>query len=305
MTDLAEGLPLSDVSATMLLTLYCHVLASTAKRPLLVDPQSVRIWEALKPDLIRSEDPRVKRLIVNRLPKLAITYVALRAKRIDQYARRFLERHPSGHVVSLGCGLDPRASRLDLETSRFTDVDLPAVIALKRRFVMESERYRLLAASVTDPTWLEGLDAKPGEPMLFLAEGLFMYLREGEVRTLLRELQRRFPGSELVCEVFNRRWLDPRVYWLVRWKLQRQLGLGPDATFRFGIREADAFESWGAGIRFLDDWSFLDEAFRDIGWIKAGSRCALFREAQWIVHYRLDDPAREARKRFIPSTTRR
>lgn len=289
MTDLAEGLPLSDVSATMLLTLYCHVQASTGPRPLLHDPQSVRIWEALKPDLARSGDPRVRRLLSERIPRLAVTYVALRARRVDRYATEFLARHPRAQIVSLGCGLDPRFSRIDNGTCRFTDVDLPSVITLKRRFVPESERYRMLAASVTDPQWVEGLPDDEG-PRLFLAEGLFMYLREAEIRSLVRLLQARFPGSELVCEVLNRRWLSPWLGGWVRAETRRQLGMGPDATFRFGLSHPREMETWGPGIRFLDDWAYLDEPVWEIGWVKAGAWNPFFRTTQWLVHYRLEAP---------------
>lgn len=290
MTERMTGLALSDVSATMLLTLYCHARASTAKRPLLEDPESVRIWEALKPELARSGDPRVKRLLADRLPKLAITYVATRARRFDAYVRDFLGRNPSAHVVSLGSGLDPRFSRVDNGALRFTDVDLPPVISLKRRFVTETERYRLMAASVTDPLWMDSLSSRPGEPILFLAEGLFMYLPEAEIKALVRRLQARFPGCELVCEVIHRRWLDPWLAWMLRLNLRTQLALGPDAMFRFGIREARELEAWGSGIHFLDDWSILDAEFREIGWVKAGAPFTSIRNTQWLVHYRLDAP---------------
>ncbi len=288
MTHRSKAITLSDVSATMLLTLYCHARSSVAAPPLLHDPESLRIWQALQPELAGSLDPLVKRLLSNGIPELAVTYISARARRFDRYARDFMDRAPSGTVVSLGCGLDPRFSRVDNGSVRFVDLDLPDVIALKHRFVTESERYRLLAASVTDPHWLDHLTEFQGQPMLFLSEGLFMYLSEADVKTLVLRLQKHFPGSELVCEVVNRRWLDPRMYWLVRLKLRRQLGLGPDADFRFGIRHGDELQQWGPGIQLLDEWSFLDEDPRDIGWVKWFAGLDVFRTAQWIVHYRLN-----------------
>ncbi len=286
MTEQASGIALSDVSATMLLTLYCHVRAQGARPPLLRDPESLRVWEALRPKLATAADPRVKRLLTHRIPALGVSYIAMRARCFDAAVRDFLRRHPSGRVVSMGCGLDPRFSRIDNGQVSFVDVDLPPVIALKAEFFAESDRYRMIAASVTDPHWLDALGPHPG-PTLFLAEGLFMYLSEGDVRGLVSRLLQRFPGSELIFEVVNRRWLDPRVYWLVRHKLRRRFGLGPDAVFRFGLAEGRELETWDPKIRFLEEWSFMDESWRDVGWVKAFSGIPVFRRAQWVVRYRL------------------
>lgn len=287
MTHGSTGIALSDVSATMLLTLYCHVRAQQARHPLLRDPESSRLWEALRPKLSESPDPRVARLLSHRIPALGVTYIAMRARHFDQVVRDFLARFPAGRVVSMGCGLDPRFSRIDNGTMQFVDVDLPPVIALKSEFFAESDRYRLLAASVTAPGWLDALGESPS-PTLFLAEGLFMYLTEDQVRSLVLGLQSRFPGSELLFEAINRRWLDPSVYWLVRRKLQRQFGLGPDAIFRFGLATGRDLETWGSGIHLLEEWSFMDESWRDVGWVKAFAGFEIFRKAQWLVHYRLD-----------------
>jgi|GEM_PF-3245055 len=49
------------------------------------------------------------------------------------------------------------------------------------------------------------------------AGGLFMYLREEQVRSLVLELAEVFPGSELVCEVAGRFAADMmRTRWAVR-----------------------------------------------------------------------------------------
>ncbi len=287
MTPSSARIALSDVSATMLLTLYCHVRDQQARHPILPDPESLRLWEALRPKLSEAQDPRLARLLSSRIPDLGVTYVAMRARYFDQVVRDFLTRFPVGRVVNMGCGLDPRFSRVDNGIMQFVDVDLPPVIALKSAFFAESDRYRLIAAAVTDPGWLDVLGESPA-PTLFLAEGLFMYLTEDQVRSLVLGLQRRFPGSELLFEGINRRWLDPKVYWLLRCKLRRGFGLGPDATFRFGLANSHEVEAWGPGIRWLDEWSFMDASWSAIGWVKAFAGVQVFRKAMWLVRYRLE-----------------
>ncbi len=56
------------------------------------------------------------------------------------------------------------------EGVRWFDVDLPQVIALRRQLHSESETYRLVGSSVTDPGWLN--EFPTDGPVLIVAEGL-------------------------------------------------------------------------------------------------------------------------------------
>jgi O-methyltransferase involved in polyketide biosynthesis len=61
--------------------------------------------------------------------------------------------------------------------------------------------YRMLPASVTDPSWLAGI---PGDrPVLFLGEGLTMYLTQDDGLVLLRRVVDRFTSGELQFDTFN------------------------------------------------------------------------------------------------------
>ncbi|WP_208719834.1 class I SAM-dependent methyltransferase [Amycolatopsis circi] len=76
--------------------------------------------------------------------------------------------------------MDSRAFRLDPPSGvRWFDVDLPDVIALRRKLYSADDGYRTIAASVTDSGWLDEIPAD--RPTLILAEGLLRYLREAEV----------------------------------------------------------------------------------------------------------------------------
>jgi hypothetical protein len=50
-----------------------------------------------------------------------------------------------------------------------------------------------------------------------------MYLHRTDVKSLVLELQSRFPGSELVCGVFNDLWLKKLPKGLVNFKMRREL----------------------------------------------------------------------------------
>ncbi len=59
--------------------------------------------------------------------------VALRGTQFDSWITDYLNGHPDAVVLHLGCGLHSRAFRIAPEGVRWFDVDLPQVIALRRK----------------------------------------------------------------------------------------------------------------------------------------------------------------------------
>jgi hypothetical protein len=90
-----------DVSATSLVTLYCHAIEARSDRPILADPRSVAIAAELNRLLSPPADPLEKALVSGTLDRKLVVHIALRAKRYDDYVREFLARHPDGVVVNI------------------------------------------------------------------------------------------------------------------------------------------------------------------------------------------------------------
>ena len=286
-TELANVL-LNDVAATSFITLYCHALESESENPIINDPKAVEIVQLINSQLAKSESKLHRKMAKGKLDQKLIVHIALRARRYDQYVQKFLSQSPNGIIVNIGCGFDTRFYRIDNGQVDFYDLDLPEVIEIKQRLLTDNRRYHFISSSVLQYEWLEEL-AQPGNrPILFLAEGVFMYLQPAEVRDLVLKLQSEFPGSELVCEVFNSLWLSPPLKKMVNFKMQRELHIGKDATFNFGIRHSQEMENWNSGIEFLDDWTYLDEPEPKIGWLRIFRNLEIFRRTQWTVHYRLN-----------------
>lgn len=277
---------LSSVSATAFITLFARAAETQTAQPILRDPQAVAIAEQLRPLLAQSERDLCRRLAAGRMEPMVVVTMAQRARRYDAYVRDFCVRRPDAAIVSLGCGLDTRFSRVDDGRLLFYDLDLPAMIDLKRTLLAEGARYQFIASSVLDFTWMDRLPAG-GRACLFLAEGLFMYLMPAEVKNLVLELARCFPGCELVCEVFNNRWLRPPWKALVDRRMQGRLGFSADSVFRSGVDSERHFEPWAPAIQFLDDWSYFDDdepKLRRYHWYR---HVPLLRKTQWTLHYRL------------------
>jgi O-methyltransferase involved in polyketide biosynthesis len=121
-------------------------------------------------------------------------------REFDRYVRDFLSRHPEAAVVHIGCGLDTRFERVCSEQPdngrvEWYDLDLPEVIALRRKHLGdEGGRYRLLACSVLEDAWLNAVSVHSQRPFLFLAETVFVYFTEAQVKSLVLKLRDHFPA---------------------------------------------------------------------------------------------------------------
>lgn len=158
--------------------LYSRAVESRRPNPIFVDEKAQEILGHVEYDFDKLKIPR----------KTAVT-LCLRAKKIDAYTREFLARHPRSVVVHLGCGLDSRWTRVNKGEVEWYDLDMPKVIDLRRKFYEETETYRMIPSSVTDLGWM-GIISPRGRPVLVIAEGLLMYLKEEEVKALILKPKR-------------------------------------------------------------------------------------------------------------------
>jgi O-methyltransferase involved in polyketide biosynthesis len=286
--DPTNPISLPDVAETGMLTFYCHAIESQNPNPILLDQKAVEISRQLNPVFANSSSRLLRDLAEGKVKKELVVHITLRASRYDEYAKSFLREHPDGILVNIGCGMDSRFARVDNGTLTCFDLDLPEMIEFKRQFYDESDRYHLIAASVFDYGWMEQVANIGKGPVLFMAEGVFMYLEAGRVRDLILNLQSRFPGSELVCEVVTA--LFTRKPWnrMVALKLNQQLGVGKGAAFTFGVRNSRELETWHPGIEYLDDWSYFDTQHPRLGWVGLIGKIKFMRGVQYTVHYRLN-----------------
>ncbi len=188
---------LSGVPETMLWAL--HNRASEARRhdTVLVDPESIRIHDAIDYDFARHFGR----------PEGSL---AVRAAEIDAVLRKWLELHPDGFIVSLGEGLETQVGRVDNGRLRWLSVDLPAAIGLRERFLRPTERFRHMSVSALDSAWMDVVDTSSG--VFIVAQGLLMYLEPDKVRRLLSDIADRFPGAEMVFDVVPR-WFSCLTLW--------------------------------------------------------------------------------------------
>lgn len=263
-------LTLTPEQETLLITLYAKA-----------QPGNPLFFDQTAKDVLNRVDYDFTRLHV---PYMTVALVCQRAKKLDAITRDFLAEHPGGVVLQLGCGLDNRFWRVDNGSVTWYDLDMPPVAELRRQFFTASERYHLIAASVTDRQWLATV-VSGGRPVLVVAEGLLMYLGEAEVRRLVLQLHETFPGCRLIADVFSRL--------MARSATKHPSLKYTGATIGWGIDDAHELEAWAPGLRLLEEWYFTDDP--DLARLSFGYRMAyrlagafkIVQRAHRIVYYQL------------------
>ena len=229
------GVQWGSVEWTNLCMLYLRACESRLAQPVLGDHFASQ-------DVARI-DYDFKRIHRRVRPAANQFAVALRGAQLDAWTTDYLNGHPDAVVLHLGCGLHSRAFRLAVPQGvRWFDVDLPQVIALRRELYSESETYRMIGSSVTDPGWLDELPA--GGPVLIVAEGLLMYLAPADVPELLHRLVDRFDTGELLADLLSK-W-GPR--------LSRIVAPG---LIKWGTGDGREITRWDARLRLIEDTPVL------------------------------------------------
>ncbi len=260
---------LGGVPETLLITLYRRAVESQRPDALIHDAKAVEVVRKLDYDFARL-----------RLQGHDEVSLVMRVRYFDRKVQDFLRRNPGAAVVHLGCGFDTRFERVDDGRVQWFDLDLPEVIALRRKLIGgETERYHLLSGSAFEDAWLEALNPYLDKAFLFVAEGVLIYFDEAQVKALVRKLRERFPGAELVC--------DASTPFVIRSDNLQLMFSGVKARLRWGLKHGRDVESWGEGIAMLEEWFYFDDPEPRMAAYRWMRHIALLGKSTGIFHYRL------------------
>jgi methyltransferase (TIGR00027 family) len=247
---------LTEVSETALITLRSRVIEARKANPVLQDPVGEECFEALM--AIAPDDLR-KRVMERKLSPVLTLHIALRARKYDLLCREFLEEYPVGLIVSLGCGFDTRFWRLGGGDLNYLELDLPGVIRTKQDLLKDKITYPMIDDSVLEEQWITKVTKVQTERVLFVAEGLFMYLPRDQVIQTLTRLGDAFHHSRLVMEVVAEKYTQGWRKKMVERKMRKGAGSTAGDYYQYGIREAKELESYHAGFRLRGEWTFFED----------------------------------------------
>jgi O-methyltransferase involved in polyketide biosynthesis len=228
---------LGDVQKTSLIPLYSRAIEMRSGSGILRDPKAVEIVEAVDYDFSGLDEGS------------NVICCVLRAAVFDDWARRFIARHPFATVIEIGAGLNSRYERLDNGHLHWMDLDLEDVMRLRRHFFIDTNRRTSVAGSVVDENWADLALERPA-PYLLLAEGVFAYLSESQVRGALGVIARRFAGARVAFDFAGRG--------VVEAARRHGIARGMNARLAWACDDARHVEAWNLGYTLLESWTLTD-----------------------------------------------
>jgi O-methyltransferase involved in polyketide biosynthesis len=197
---------LSGTQASMLVCLWGRAQLSKKYRQLFNDEKAIELVEKIDYDFstIQSDIP-FEDIVSNislegGLPLLSL--FTLRAKQFDNKVKAYIGEHPQASVVNIGAGLDTTFYRIDNGAIHWYDLDLPAVIDIRRQLLPEPDRVTYIAQSLLDPSWCEDVNTENG--VFMLAGGVLGWLEEAQAKQFFSMLADNFPDGEIVFNFRSR-----------------------------------------------------------------------------------------------------
>jgi hypothetical protein len=221
---------LTGAAETMLQSFYARAKYSRTKNHKFYDAKAIEFVEKIDYDFSKAEkdstmsDGVIARTIV-----------------FDELVKDFIDKNPDCTVVNIACGLDTRFYRMDNGKITWYNVDLPETIEVRDAIYGESGRVSTIGISALDPAWAEKV-TKRGK-MLFVIEGLSMYLTSEENAQMLSVIRDNFDNATVFFETISKRWVNGE-------KAEKSIQ-ETGAKFVFG---ADTFDDLGAvakGFRMI------------------------------------------------------
>ena len=220
-------------------------------------------------------------------------YLEVRTRYFDDWAQEAVRSCKAHQLVILGAGMDTRAFRLPWpEGLNVWEVDTPELLELKEERLRSAgaraacERVAV-DADLTSGSWPRALVRKgfdKSQPSVWVAEGLFLYLKAVDVKKILRSASSASPqGSRLGAEILSKEFLQSSSQ---GWALQRRKDRG--APWVFGTDDPEGFFRSGG-------W----EVDRKIGALEAAKTLGRLAKA-----YAGAPPATRARSFFVSATRR-
>lgn len=212
---------LNGTAETMLQSFYARAKYSKKKGHKFYDAKAVELVERIDYDFSLAEgDSTMSNGVIAR------TIV------FDELVKAFIDKNPECTIVNIACGLDTRVYRMDNGRITWYNLDLPETIEVRNQIYQEQGRISTVGISVLDSAWAEKIKVRG--KMLFIIEGLSMYLTAQENRKMLEIIRDNFDNATVMMECLAKKWVNKE-------KIEKSIQ-NTGANFVFG---ADCFDDLG------------------------------------------------------------
>jgi O-methyltransferase involved in polyketide biosynthesis len=228
---------LGDIQKTLFMPVWARAVETKKENPILVDRTALEIIDTVDFDFSHMTD--------NLSEISQIAWIA-RCKRFDMIVNEFIDYHPGGTVVNIGCGLDTSYERINGNSIQWYDLDLPDVIELKKKFQKETDKRRFISSSFLDTNWFDNIAIN--DKILFISTGVFVYFEESEIRNFVIRVADRFGDTEMFFDVTSPEGLE------VANQIIQKSGLDSRSFFKWALTDKSIIPSWDKRINLLNTY---------------------------------------------------
>ena len=232
---------LGDIQKTLLLPLWGRAVETQKPTPLLIDKTATEIMNKI--DYNFSE-------VEKNLSTISQLGWIVRSYHIDTMIRHFIQQYPMATVVNIGCGLDTTFHRIDNGQLLWYDLDLPDVIALRKKLIPKHERQAFIERSFLSQDWMTQIPIQ--EKILLVAAGVLYYFEEHQIKEVFIRMAKTFPGGEMIFDASS-----PVGINMANKMVIKASGMDEKSFLKWGIQTAKEIESWDRHIKLVDEYAMF------------------------------------------------
>ena len=170
----------------------------------------------------------------------------------DKKIKAFIDEHPKVSIVNIGCGLDTTFDRVDNGKIQWIDLDLPDTIALRKKYIAESNRRCFVPKSVFDKSWYDIIENK--YKVMLLIAGVLCYFDESDVKRLFIDFHTIIPGAEVIFDYFSNFGVK-----ISNKRVIEKGGMDKSAHLKWSIENIMEIERWECNLKVLSHMPLYTE----------------------------------------------
>ena len=232
------NIDLGNVQVTLLLPLWGRAMETQKRNPSLTDKTAYEIINKIDYDFTT---------ISNNIHAVTQHEWIARSIHIDRTINEFLMKFPKATIVNIGCGLDTTLDRIDNGELFWYDLDLPDVIELRRKFVLEGDRRKFISCFFLDDRWFSEVHIE--DNVLFMAAGVLYYFDENQLKEIFNKISSSFTGSEFVFDAASSFGVKT-----ANEKVIASSGLDQRSYLKWGLDTASEISKWNNNIEVIKEY---------------------------------------------------
>ncbi len=182
-----------SISNTLYLPLMGNIYTSKKFQELLFDKKALELEKEVPINLLLEESDEYFYLAA-----------ASRYYNMDLEINAFIEKHKKCNIINIGAGLDTSYYRIKCGVAIFYEIDLPSVIAERKRLIPEQENDIYISYSfLSVEEWVNEIKDK-NIPTLLIISGVFYYFKKEDIDNFFFQIKNKFVSLEAVFDCNNK-----------------------------------------------------------------------------------------------------